>query len=175
MCQLFYNTQVHETKGDRLTTPLHSICIKRYILEEKFYFGPHKEDGEWCCYEEERKNLLSSSVEIEKSIWLALVDEANSSGKLIQGDDKGYPLLVSPPAPTTEELATAIRSKRDALISSIEWRTQRYEQQTILGLTPNDSAENYEAILVYIQALRDIPEQEGFPNQVEWPVCPVEQ
>ena len=34
------------------------------------------------------------------------------------------------------------------------------------------SPEDLEAVKVYRQALRDIPEQSGFPKNVQWPVEP---
>lgn len=34
--------------------------------------------------------------------------------------------------------------------------------------------ETRQAIIAYRQALRDLPEQEGWPENVEWPVCPIE-
>ena len=34
--------------------------------------------------------------------------------------------------------------------------------------------ETRQAIIAYRQALRDLPEQEGWPKNVEWPICPVE-
>ena len=33
-------------------------------------------------------------------------------------------------------------------------------------------AEKKAAVLAYRQALRDVPEQEGFPRQIDWPVKP---
>ena len=34
--------------------------------------------------------------------------------------------------------------------------------------------ETRQAVIAYRQALRDLPEQEGWPENVEWPICPVE-
>ena len=68
------------------------------------------------------------------------------------------------PQPTEEEKRvkkeTEVRSKRDYLIS-----------QTDYLLQPDYpiSAEDLEKVKAYRQALRDIPEQEGFPDNVTWP------
>ena len=34
--------------------------------------------------------------------------------------------------------------------------------------------ETRQAIIAYRQALRDLPEQEGWPENIEWPICPIE-
>ena len=54
----------------------------------------------------------------------------------------------------------------------MEWRIQRYQQQSALGVETNDSQEYYEKLLAYVQALRDIPAQSGFPRNVVWPEMP---
>lgn len=68
------------------------------------------------------------------------------------------------PQPTEEEKRkqkeAEVRAKRDYLIS-----------QTDFLLQPDYpiSAADLEKVKAYRQALRDIPEQEGFPNDVIWP------
>lgn len=68
------------------------------------------------------------------------------------------------PQPTEEEKRAKkeaeVRAKRDDLIS-----------QTDYLLQPDYpiSAEDLEKVKAYRQALRDIPEQEGFPDNVTWP------
>lgn len=57
-----------------------------------------------------------------------------------------------------------IRYQRDKMITSIEWRIRRYEQQKYLGLDTIDTEEEYLNILAYIQYLRDIPQSENFPD-----------
>ena len=64
---------------------------------------------------------------------------------------------------TDEELAARVRMRRDSLIS----RTDFYVQPDY----PSDPA-GLEAVKAYRQALRDIPEQSGFPRNVQWPSIP---
>jgi hypothetical protein len=59
-------------------------------------------------------------------------------------------------APTADE----IRAQRNALLSACDW--------TQLADAPVDDL----AWAVYRQALRDIPDQPGFPANVVWPVAP---
>lgn len=60
--------------------------------------------------------------------------------------------------------ADEVRQERDELLHSILWRIERYNQQKQLSISTSDSDEEYMKILEYIQYLRDIPEQETFPN-----------
>ena len=62
-----------------------------------------------------------------------------------------------------EELAAEARSKRDKLLAATDW-TQVLD-------APID-AETRDAYRAYRQALRDIPEQEGFPGTITWPELP---
>jgi len=70
---------------------------------------------------------------------------------------------------TPEQKAEEVRAKRDDLIEDIMWRVERYQTQTELGVTTTDTESQYRAVLAYIEALRQVPEQAGFPDTVEWP------
>ena len=80
---------------------------------------------------------------------------------------KGY----APEKPVEQKQAEA-RAERDRRLDAMRWRIERYQTQTSAGLATTDTAENYKAILLYVQALRDIPEQAGFPDAIEWPEEP---
>lgn len=64
---------------------------------------------------------------------------------------------------TDEELASRVRMRRNSMIS----HTDFYVQPDY----PSDS-EGLEAVKAYRQALRDVPEQSGFPRNVQWPAMP---
>jgi hypothetical protein len=64
------------------------------------------------------------------------------------------------------EQADVVRAKRDSLIDKENWRYTRYNSEVRQGLTPSD---DIVALDTYMQALRGIPEQVGFPWNVEWP------
>lgn len=59
-----------------------------------------------------------------------------------------------------EPTADDIRAQRNALLAACDW--------TQLADAPVDDL----AWAVYRQALRDIPDQPGFPANVVWPVAP---
>jgi hypothetical protein len=60
-----------------------------------------------------------------------------------------------------EATAAAIRAERDRLLRNSDW--------TQVADAPVDQ----EAWAIYRQALRDVPDQIGFPGAVEWPAEPV--
>ena len=66
-----------------------------------------------------------------------------------------------PPPPTDEEFATAARAKRNQLLAASDW-TQ----------LPDISEEVNLAWQPYRQALRDVPEQPAFPQDIQWPEKP---
>lgn len=68
---------------------------------------------------------------------------------------------VAPPAPTNEELAASIRAERNELLYATDW-TQAVD-------VPKAIKDLYAP---YRQALRDVPQQSGFPVTVNWPIAP---
>lgn len=67
------------------------------------------------------------------------------------------------PEPTTEEIAAGIRMQRDMLI-----RETDYLAMPDYPLTDDER----EALTQYRQALRDLPQAEGFPDSIAWPEAP---
>ena len=69
-----------------------------------------------------------------------------------------------PPVPTQEELAASIRAERDKRIAETDY--------LVMPDYPLDT-DNLEEIKAYRQALRDLPQQPGFPwNGTDDPACP---
>lgn len=64
---------------------------------------------------------------------------------------------------TEEELAKNLRQKRDLLLTETD-----YLLMSDYPISDKDLA----LVKAYRQALRDIPEQEGFPHSVAWPEKP---
>lgn len=72
----------------------------------------------------------------------------------------GYPLGE---LQTDEDYASEARAKRNQLIAETDFMA--------MPDYPLD-AEKKATVLAYRQALRDVPEQAGFPRQIDWPVKP---
>lgn len=63
---------------------------------------------------------------------------------------------------------TYIRSVRDSLLNEADIMLLKYQEQVALGIIEENS-DYYLTLLKYKQDLRDIPEQEGFPENVIFP------
>ena len=107
-------------------------------------------DGEVYAYETEK----------ERQEW--------GSHDLVEMTEKEIDEHLNP-KPTTEQLADQARAKRDHLINSFIWRINRHRDEVDLGLEPT---EPLEPLLQHVQALRDVPQQSGFPEEIEWPTEP---
>lgn len=71
--------------------------------------------------------------------------------------------IVKVPEPTDEEIAEQVRLERDRRIAATDYMAM-----------PDypSNPKNLEELKVYRQALRDVPEQKGFPRDVRWPDVP---
>ena len=106
-----------------------------------------------------------TNVEFYKSVGM-------SEMEVEQAYDGSWYLKDYAPEKPVEEKKAEVRAERDRRIDAIRWRIERYQTQDEAGLETTDTAEHYKAILLYVQALRDVPEQEGFPDAIEWPEEP---
>lgn len=116
------------------------------------------------------ENIPADAVEINAEQHAALL-QGQSEGKLIVADENGYPVLVDQPAPTAEQLATQARAERDTKLSATNWLVERHREEQETGTTTL-TAQQYADLLAYRQALRDVPQQAGFPETINWPVAP---
>jgi len=115
-------------------------------------------------------NRLASTI--NKHVW-------DGSEWVLQQDETsiarfGFTAVDFPDAPVPEvpdynpddraleQEASEVRSQRDALLAETDW--------TQVADAPVDQ----QAWSTYRQALRDIPEQNGFPGDVDWPSKPTE-
>lgn len=71
--------------------------------------------------------------------------------------------------PSYDEICADVRAERSNRIIAVRWRIERHDDEIRLGLA---SSESIEPVLQYIQELRDITIQPGFPQSVVWPVEP---
>ena len=69
-------------------------------------------------------------------------------------------MIIKIKKPDSNTLAEEARDKRNALLTAADW--------TQVADAPVDQA----AWATYRQALRDVPAQAGFPENIDWPVAP---
>lgn len=93
--------------------------------------------------------------------------EGSKSWRVEQDPDTLAKRVVPIPPKTEKEIydeaAEKVRMKRDSLIAETDY---------LLAPDYPIESESLEAVKLYRQALRDVPQQEGFPFEVEWPVKP---
>ncbi len=111
-------------------------------------------------YEIHGDNMPEDKIEISAEYHRELF-EGQSAGMLITHDENGYPILVPQPEPTAEELAGIMRDYRNDLLKKSDW-TQNAD-------IPQATKDMWRP---YRQALRDVPQQAGFPGNIEWPTAP---
>ena len=75
----------------------------------------------------------------------------------------GQPMTVDV---TPEHAAVIVRADRDRRMAAMSWRYDRHAREVRLGLAPTD---DLTALDAYMQALADLPTQEGFPFRIDWP------
>jgi hypothetical protein len=79
------------------------------------------------------------------------------SVEMTEAEEREYWRLMDEAAPKS------VRATRNALLAESDW----------LVIMHTEKGTNIPAEWeLYRQALRDIPEQEGFPYQIDWPVKP---
>ena len=105
-------------------------------------------------------NVVSKTVDPHNAYTIAEVE-----AYLIEHPE----MLLNSTALDLEQKKTEAKAQRDTLISAVEWRRSRYRDEVALGLPPTESLL---PILRYIQALRDITKQTGYPANVVWPTLP---
>jgi hypothetical protein len=68
--------------------------------------------------------------------------------------------------------ALAERIWRDGEITRLSWLRDRHRDQLEIGVEPTLSAEQFNTLLVFLQALRDWPQSAAFPDTSARPVPP---
>lgn len=105
------------------------------------------------------------SVAITDEYWQELLGE-QSQGKHIVTREDGYP-IAKPYEITSEMLGKQARERRDSLLKETvdSVNPMRWEAMT---------DEQRDAWRTYRQALLDVPQQDGFPTNINWPEAPHE-
>lgn len=106
------------------------------------------------------------AVEVSQAEYQALL------GGVIEVDASGFPRVALPVPPTLDQLRDMERAWRDLALSAAAGLRERHRDQLEIGADTTLTAEQFTELLVYMQALRDWPQSEAFPDSSQRPVAP---
>lgn len=110
-----------------------------------------------------REQIPSDAVSITEEMHQELFNN-QAIGKLITAGNDGVPVNSDRPGLTSEQLASAIRSQRDAFIANTDYLVMPDYPIT---------ADKLGLVKTYRQLLRDITKQTRFPTDIDWPPKPI--
>ncbi|MCD5977210.1 phage tail assembly chaperone [Pseudomonas quasicaspiana] len=88
--------------------------------------------------------------------------------ELLEGETFSEVLPAYSGIPADDPAATE-RAWRDDELSSVVWLRDRHRDQLDIGSETTLSGDQFQELLVYMQALRDWPQSPDFPDQAERP------
>jgi len=117
------------------------------------FFGKIKEtNDEWGF--DVFNSTFESFIEIDESKHMSIVNEANSKGKLIKGDEEGKPILVDPPEPTEKEKSEQRINELENYLRNTDWYAIRFADTE--EPIPADIKTNRQAAREEISKLREL-------------------
>ena len=103
--------------------------------------------------------------EYDVEVYSAMAEVCNKNQELTIVDHRPeYFSLEKIPEPTVEEKSNQVKSIRNQYLSDTLARCDRYEKQKAAGIETTDSEETYKNYLIYLQYLRDVPQNKDFPD-----------
>ena len=98
--------------------------------------------------------------------------EGQATGQRIAADEHGAPMLAAPQGATLAEQESAERTWRDLQLSLSDGVVSRHRDEVESGLSTTLTTEQYTALQLYRQKLRDWPENGEFPLIDHRPAAP---
>ena len=103
--------------------------------------------------------------EYDVEVYSAMAEVCNKNQELTIVDHRPeYFSLEKIPEPTVEEKSNQVKSIRNQYLSDTLARCDRYEKQKAIGLDTTESEDTYRNYLLYLQYLRDVPQNKDFPD-----------
>lgn len=122
------------------------------------------------AYPAPQSNPFPGAIELTDEQAATLVDyngfvniTRTDEGVVVMPNNEAWEAWKAEQPDPAEALAEGARAQRDALLSACDW-TQMVDSPL--------SEEEKAAYQTYRQALRDVPQQEGFPETINWPEEP---
>lgn len=141
--------------------PRHKFLSVRYFSEGKDNYFKNFNPENWES--EALTGLIEEHAQFVVAHW-EYQENSLENSPLSVGDTgtSSATAWAPPPAPIFEEPTQEeiVRFERNSLLKDTDW------------MVLSDSSQPSQEWLDYRQALRDIPQQEGFPSNVVWPIKP---
>jgi hypothetical protein len=109
-------------------------------------------------------------VEISEELFLSVICNP-AFGKVRAHDEEGRPCLVDAPEPVQDPAAQE-REWRDGELAGVLWLRERHRDQLEIAGPTTLTTEQFNALLVYMQELRDWPQSPDFPDSQHRPTAP---
>lgn len=140
--------------------PKHKFLSVRYFAEghDDYFYNCNPENWESSAL----TNLIENYAQYVVAHW-EYQESASETSPLSVGTigESSATSPAEPTASTPPSESQTIRWQRDALLQETDW------------MVLSDTQEVSQEWLDYRQALRDVPTQSGFPENVTWPTKPV--
>lgn len=102
--------------------------------------------------------IPAGAVPIDDATWAAWIEAPHA----LCWD--GAALVPYSPSPSAEAVAAAARRRRDAALATTAWLVQRHRDQVDAGTATTLTVAQYVELLAWRQALREWPQQPGWPD-----------
>lgn len=99
------------------------------------------------------------------------LQEAISTGMLVEVTADGLIGVMAPPADPNAG-AISERAWRDTELAGLVWLRDRHRDQLEIGVPTTLTPDQFAELLVFMQALRDWPQSQAFPDAEQRPVAP---
>lgn len=116
------------------------------------------------------ENMPPDVVMITEEVFRSVIGSP-APGKIRSHVD-GLPVLIDPPPATADQLAELERQWRDGELAAVTWLRDRHRDQLDVGAETTLSPEQFAELLQYLQALRDWPQSQAFPDIEQRPTAP---
>jgi hypothetical protein len=116
------------------------------------------------------KSIPADAGEISSALYVSLL-AGQSTGKTIMLGEQGLPVLIDP-VPDPDAPLHQERAWRDGELLAVMWLRDRHRDQLEIAESTTLTAEQFGALLLYMQALRDWPQSADFPDSQHRPLAP---
>lgn len=117
------------------------------------------------------EGIPADAVEIPDDLYFSVL-AGQSNGLAIRPGPDGYPILTEQPPPNAEQVLASALALRDKLLAMATLRINPLQDAVDL----DDATDADTALLKkwkqYRVAVNRIPDQDGFPNKIDWPLQP---